>query len=388
VEDLRGAIDTSLAILRCGPLALTIPLLGAVYLAPVSFIVDPDVTLFLQGITGSLKSTLSALALRHYGSFHRKALPAHWTSTDNSLEYRLAILKDVLCAIDDYSPQPSARAQRELEARAERVLRSVGNRACRGRMRADLSQRPDRPPRGLLMSSGEDLPVGASLQARLFVVEIDRERLDLDLIGSIERDGERLGHALRGYLEWLAPQMSTLHTVLPQAQGSFRERFRGIGNHLRQPEALSLFFLGFDLLLQFATEAGALADSAADEWRQKAYAALAESANAQGETLHESDAAEMFIEALRAQIQQGTAQIVAADGVGRLDRGPMIGKVDGDNVFLLPRAAKQIAHRFLTTGDANNRSPSHQISFPPEALPPVPPVPHGEKSINGWAGER
>ncbi len=156
-EDVQEAVATSLRILDCGPLSLTVPLVGAVYLAAVSFIVEADTSIWLQGSSGSLKSTLSGLVLRHYGRFHRKALPANWTSTDNSLEYRLSLLKDVLCVIDDFTPQPSSKAQREMEARAERVIRSVGNRASRGRMRADLTQRPDRPPRGLLLSSGEDL---------------------------------------------------------------------------------------------------------------------------------------------------------------------------------------------------------------------------------------
>jgi hypothetical protein len=353
VKDIRQAIETSLRLLDVGPLSLTVPLLGAVYLAPVSSIVEPDTTLFMQGGSGALKSTLSGLFLRHYGRFHRKALPGNWTSTDNSLEYRLSLLKDVLCAIDDYTPQPSNRAQREMEARAERVLRNVGNRATRGRMRADLSQRPDRPPRGLLLSSGEDLPPGSSLRARLFVVEVNRVDLDEQLITQLEKEGGRLGHALRGFIEWLAPQMARLHEELPALHLAMRDRFQGTGDHLRQPEAMAHLFLGFELFLRFACQHGVLAAAEAEVWRDKASAALEESVAAQADSIREVDIADMMVDGLRTLLQQGRVQLANLDGQTRPDRGPNVGREEGGDFFLLPRAVKHAVHAFFRESGEN-----------------------------------
>ena len=61
-------------------------------------------TMWLEGITGSLKSTIAALFLSHFGNFARTNLPGAWSSTANALEKRAFALKDVMFVIDDYAP--------------------------------------------------------------------------------------------------------------------------------------------------------------------------------------------------------------------------------------------------------------------------------------------
>ena len=113
-EDIAGALRRSLALLDVGPDEVTVPLLAAVFLAPLCQFLHPDFALFLVGKTGSLKSTLAALFLGHYGDFPDKTvLPASWESTDNALEQRLFILKDTLCIIDDFAPCADTYAQRK-----------------------------------------------------------------------------------------------------------------------------------------------------------------------------------------------------------------------------------------------------------------------------------
>ena len=47
---------------------------------------------------------------------------------------------------------------------ADRLVRAQGNRSGRQRMRQDSTLRPAKPPRGLLLSTGEDVPRGHSLR--------------------------------------------------------------------------------------------------------------------------------------------------------------------------------------------------------------------------------
>src|SRR5262249_16437007 len=125
-----------------------------------------------------VKSTLAALFLNHFGEdFDRLHLPGAWSSTANQLERRAFILKDALFVIDDYAP--SGADARELELKAARVLRAQGNLAGRGRLRADLSDRPAFPPRGLILSTGEQRPPGQSIVARLLLIEMDPGTVDL-----------------------------------------------------------------------------------------------------------------------------------------------------------------------------------------------------------------
>ena len=103
--DVEAAMRTSLRLLSVAPLSVTVPLWGAVFRAPLAAFCPADVTLWLEGQSGSLKSTLAALFLCHYGAFERTQLPESWESTANALEERAFVLKDMLLVIDDYAPE-------------------------------------------------------------------------------------------------------------------------------------------------------------------------------------------------------------------------------------------------------------------------------------------
>ena len=105
-------IKRSFDFLKIGSLEVMLPLWAAMYLSPLSEILEPAFTVFVVGASGTSKSTLTALSLNHFGEksdeFH---LPAAWRDTENKLEKLLFLTKDLPLVIDDWSPgQDSAKA--------------------------------------------------------------------------------------------------------------------------------------------------------------------------------------------------------------------------------------------------------------------------------------
>jgi hypothetical protein len=331
------AVRSSLALLDCGPREVTVPLLAAVYLAPLASILNPDTSVWLHGTSGSLKSTLSALAQAHFGAFDHKTLSASWSSTDNALLARLHVLKDVLSVIDDYAPQADSRAQKDLDRRVQRVLRDVGNRASRSRLDGDLNQRPDHPPRGFLVCNGEMLPPGHSINARLVHVEVDRKRLDIEAITVAQNTSHRLPHAMRAYVEWLSPRLGDLEWSLPALRGELRGTFRGSGLHLRQPEALSNLYVGIDVFLRFAVDIGAVTPCRADEIHAVAKRAFETLAFRQPERLGTLGPTDVFVGALTALLEQGAVALLDPRAAIPPDMD-VIGWQRGDIALLVPEA--------------------------------------------------
>ena len=346
-ENLRDAVRLSLRLLDAAPPSVSIPLLAATYAAPLSFITSPDFALWMVGPTGSLKSELAALAQRHFGAFDRKTLPGSWTSTENALEGRLFTVKDAIAVIDDYAPNADSRAQQELEKRAQRIIRGIGNRASRGRLRADLTQQPDRPPRGLVVCTGEDLPTGHSIQARLVIVEIDRERLNLDVVTELQASGNRLSHAMRGFIEWLQPAIPSLQKAMPARLGRLRGELYQIGSHLRQADALAHLRGAFDLLLEFAEHAGALTAARASELRAIARQTLWRIGEAQGNVLRDLEPVERFVTVLGTLLEQRRIRLVEKGTSPRADDIEAIGWFDQDFAYLLPEAARRRVATFV-----------------------------------------
>ncbi len=359
-DRLCSAVQQSIGLLDCGPATLLIALLAATYAAPLASHMVPDFSLWLYGPTGSFKSELAALAQAHFGRFERKTLPASWSSTENALEARLFALKDALVVIDDYAPAADLRSQQDQVRRAQRVLRNVGNHAARGRLRQDLTQRPERPPRAIVVCTGEDLPPGASILARLLTLEVERDAIDRCVLTRLQESREAFAVAMRGYIEWLRVRWVEL-SALPARVSAVRDQIRPGAAHRRQPEAVAHLPVAFDYLMAFAEEVGAVLPAEAQRRRAQAAEALTAVAERQASLLRAANPADAFVSVLRTLIVQGTALLLPkhedrSRGGSGVD---VIGWQDEECVYLLPEAARRAVAAFMRdSGDAWSYTPT------------------------------
>lgn len=316
-ENITEAVIHSLLLLDMAPLTVTAPLLCAAYLAPLSIHLRPDFAVWLFGQTGSMKSTLAALFLSHFGNFPDKmALPATWESTENALEKRLFTLKDTLAVVDDYAPQSDATAQAKLSRVAQRLVRAQGNLSGRGRMRADTSLRPDYPPRGLMVSIGEDLPPGQSIMARLLSVEVERAKIDTAKLTAAQEAAHRLPHAMAGYLRWLAPEMDTLRESLAQRWRVLRKGAVSCSSHLRGPEIIAHLVTALETFLQFALHVRALPQDKADAIADDGFDALLELSQSHDLRVRQENPAEVFLTTLAGLFAQNAVHVAPKDTMG------------------------------------------------------------------------
>lgn len=241
-DNPREAMRASLRLLEIAPLTITIPLWAAMFRAPLCAALPSDFSEWAEGQTGSFKSTLAALFLCHFGDFDSKSLPGSWESTANQLEHRAFTLKDLPFVVDDYSPKPQL-GYRDMEAKAARLLRAQGNLSGRGRLRADVTERPAHPPRGIMISTGEQHPPGQSLIARTLLSRVERTMVDVPTLTQAQQESSRLSHAMAGYISWLAPWIRDSRPLLSQLFEQMRSQATGKG-HLRIPEVLGHLYVG------------------------------------------------------------------------------------------------------------------------------------------------
>jgi hypothetical protein len=265
-DDPKEATAASLGILDVAPLSVTISLLAMVYSAPLVEVGPFNLTLFLHGTSGSLKTTLACLAISHFGGpFTRVNVPATFESTDNYLERLLSQAKDVLLLIDDYYPQPTELKARQQEQIAQRVIRAEAAHSGRGRLRSDTSIRPQYPARGLLVCTGEMLPTGQSTQARMLAIDIARDDVNLRNLNQAQSEASLYPYAMRSYVDWLAPQIDNLKDRLPGEFSKLRDMFQQQNMHLNIPETLAQLLIGWDMMLEHALSVSAITKEKQDE---------------------------------------------------------------------------------------------------------------------------
>jgi DNA primase catalytic core len=216
-ETLRKAVKLSLGFLHLAPKRITVPIWAAMYGAPLLNTFSMNAVIWIYGPTQSGKSTLVMLALAHFGdSFIRTrdySAPIDWMSTVTAIEHAMFATKDLPLVVDDFAPQFTTIGEsRDMHRKAHQVIRSVGNRASRGRANADLSERLQRPPRGIVLGTAELPLAGQSIVGRMIYVPVERGDVPFtDEPGSLDwaQEAAGPGHgmyaiAMAGYVQWLA----------------------------------------------------------------------------------------------------------------------------------------------------------------------------------------
>lgn len=308
--------------------ALGAALLAAVCRAPLAEAYRVDHGLFLAGTSGAQKSEAAALALACFGSFDARSFPANWSDSESDLEAKAHAAKDALFVIDDFKPVGAQADVQRLHSKADRLFRGVGNQAGRGRRGPDMKGRAAYHARGLVLATGEDVPKGVSLRARLLIVELARGDVDLARLSALQqaaRDGE-LAQAMAGFLQWLAGRMDDLKASLPDKVRALRDKTLAEGwatSHPRAAEMHASLFVGAGLFVaRYAVEIGAMTAEEAGGILNHYSVALRAALERQGDFVKESDEGERFLALLRAALSSGRAHLADSNTQGAPDVRP------------------------------------------------------------------
>ena len=224
-SQLLGAVRASVGVLCAAPAHIVGPLWACVWRSVFG---DAAFSVFLVGPTGTRKSSLAAVLVSHFGASlaRKESLTQNWSSTANALEGAAFYAKDVILVIDDFVPSRGTSGDRQqMEKLASRILRSSGNQSGRSRMKADGRLHAVRPNRALIVSTGEELPDGASELRRALVLELSSGDIDLDGLTRCQVDGEEgmLTCCLAAFLQWAAPRLTDLRDRIRTAVRSSRD---------------------------------------------------------------------------------------------------------------------------------------------------------------------
>lgn len=300
-NNLRAAVEASIGMLSAADLGVSAPIFAAIWRAVLGPV---DVSLFVHGQSGVGKTEVAALAQQHFGKeMTPRNIPEGWDSTANSAVVVAFHAKDAILVVDDYMPKKGAANE------ADRLLRAQGNAAGRGRLKRDGSLSSDRWPRGLIISTGEDLPPGQSLLARLVSVEVKRGHVKFGAgLDKCQRDAREglYAQAMSGFLRWLAPQYATVAAGLQAEIEKVRKGFSGA--HARSPTNAANLVLGLRYFARFAVSVGVDLDVAPLEEVIKSISA------SQAESQKDSDPVETFIDILASALHSGRVHLSDANG--------------------------------------------------------------------------
>ncbi len=253
-----------------------------VYLSPLVDIINqvgkpPDMVVWLWGKTGSRKTSLARAYLSHFGDFTNK-IPCTFNDTKTSIELKANLLKDTLCLCDDFAPKQDRREMFNQNSIAEFIVRMYGDRVAKGRSNNKLEVKKMNIPRGMMLVTGESIISGESSNARLISLEVSRSTVNLGILTEIQNNIGLLGQAMRGYIESLLKQLndenaeeSLADTLIHNFQfyrDELMYKYKDIP-HGRTIESISWLKVGFNCMLSYMFDIGAISEVESKEYEQR-----------------------------------------------------------------------------------------------------------------------
>jgi len=183
-------------------------------------------------------------------------------------------------------------------------------------MRPDTTLRPEKPPRALIISTGEDVPRGQSLRARMMVLELSPGDLDWERLTVCQSAASAGLYALAmsGYIRWLAARYEGIRESLKEKHAELRRAAGASGQHRRTPGIVAVLALGLRYFLLFAHEFEAIDSEKARKLWDRGWRALGEAASGQSQHQAAGEPTRRFRELLSAAITSGRAHVANPEG--------------------------------------------------------------------------
>ena len=275
-SDLIQALRASRTFLDVAPLRITVPLFLTGYRAVLG---EANFSVFVYGESGGRKTSLAAIIQQHFGAaMDFDYPPANWMSTANYNGGPSRTLPRTRSCWWMTSCVGGPRDIQRLHAEADRLFRGQANRQGRGRLQSDSTMRGGRKPRGVPIGTGEELPRGASLQARMLALLVESGEVNLVLLSQLQDLAARglFAAAMSGFIRYAGEHFE-----------EFQQQRREQSKHVRQAAAKTTAHgrgvairgeLAFtaNVLARFYVDSGDMTETEATAWLDRIHGALEE----------------------------------------------------------------------------------------------------------------
>jgi hypothetical protein len=219
-----------------------------------------------------------------------------------------------------------------------------------------------------VLGTGEAVPPGQSIRARLLIVEMDAGAVQRTALSAGQSAGCEglLAAAMGAFVMWLAGPYEAMQNRLQQRVQVLRSQGHGMAGHARTPAAMAELRAGWEIFLDFAEEKGAIGGRERAELEERARQALVELAGRQAKYQTAGDPAVRFMGLLQAALATGQAYVAdrqgkapteaagwgwqrTGSGRGWKPRGRCIGWVVNGDLYLEPGGSYQVVQEMAGT---------------------------------------
>jgi hypothetical protein len=282
--------------------------------------------IWLLGQTGAGKSFPAKLAMNFFGDFplDDDGRFVAWISTPNYIERLGYYFRDTIYLVDDFKPDLITGTQ------AVRVLQAYADGTGRGRLHSDARAQVTRPIRGLLFSTGEDLPQNSpSALARMVVVNVPNRPKELERGARCLEQRPLYRGVTADFIRWLIVEGRTAGFAgqVERHRGRFYRDIAGRQNDARIAGNFALLAAAVEEFALYLGDAWPGSQTEVDGYIHEDLVAARDRIL---RIAREQQASEIFLDTLRALLAHNKVRFQEEKKGFELSPAEVIGKVAGE----------------------------------------------------------
>ncbi len=175
---------------------------------------------FIFGLIGLTNSRKTSMVVAMAKLFNRDKLIAdtEFTSTSCGIEKKLGLYGDSPLIVDDFKPGATQAKQKAIEDKLEQLVRFYGDRVEKSRMTDFMSNGKNVffPIKGTCIMTGELISGVESSLSRMFLVEIDQDDVDNDLLTFYQKNITILPSHTYDFIVWISQNFETIKNYVSE----------------------------------------------------------------------------------------------------------------------------------------------------------------------------
>lgn len=216
----------------------------------------PRFVLFLNGQTGSMKTTIGKILLTQLcGEAYRDDPRRFDTDTTVSLERAIVTSgRDTITLVDDFAPAKTEAKRREMQDKLEMIIRMVGDGSSRSRSNVQLEDKRGEGVRGMVALTGEHMGKGISSNLRCLYCRLERDLVNEDTVTWFQEHPYAYTTFLAAFAEYVGQRYDGIKAYIQRQFNVERKCLIGVLKERRLVDSAVTLQLASDILHDFLLE--------------------------------------------------------------------------------------------------------------------------------------
>lgn len=228
-------------------------LLGILYKPLEMAGIAPRFTLFINGKSGAMKSSLGKVLFTQLSSDeHRNTMRR--IDSDTLVSFERAIVesgRDTTLLFDDYAPAKTTQQKNEMKMKLESIVRMVGDGATKSRSNGKLADLKGKGVHGVVAVTGELKGTGLSSNLRCLYVEMKKGSVNTTILSYFQRNPDTYTTFLMYFVDYIEVNWETVLSKISSQIDTFRAKISEQISEPRYVDSVLVLLIAADIICDF-----------------------------------------------------------------------------------------------------------------------------------------